>query len=93
MYLLVNENNCVKNNHLLYCNIADSTRHHNITMLRPVVILIIHQIVNLRLKTHLLNDKRKSMDLVSWFMFDIMENLCINLHIMKNYMYNILFRA
>ena len=34
-------------------------------MLRPVVILITHQIVNLLLKTYLLNDKRKDMALLS----------------------------
>ena len=34
-------------------------RLQNITVLRPVMILITHQIVNLRLKTFLLNDKKE----------------------------------
>ena len=54
-------------------------------MLRPVVILITHQTVNLILKTHLLKDKRKSMDLVKCIILDIMENSCISLDIKKNY--------
>ena len=45
-------------------------------MLRPVVILITHQMVNLLLKTHLLNDKRKGMDLLSCVILDIIENSC-----------------
>ena len=40
-----------------------------------------------------MDDKRKSMNLLSCIMLGIMENLCINLCIMKNYTYNILFRA
>ena len=59
-------------------------------MLRPVVILITHQMVNLLLKTHLLNDKRKGMDLVSCAILDIIENSCINSDIMKR---NILYRT
>ena len=62
-------------------------------MLKPVVIFIIYQIVNLLLKTHLLNDNIKSMDLLACVMLDIIGNSCINLYIMKNYTQNIRFKS